>query len=118
MNSRKGAIKCRDMAALAASEMTQICVGDLPVTDESGEDVVREGPVVGPEVMARQGLDATGSNTDVTRRVPSAKKVPNQRALRDRTCREHLVVGVEPVAGPLVMNVIRIDQGDQHVGVQ
>jgi hypothetical protein len=92
MHRGKGAIKCRDVAASAAGEMTQIRVGDLSVTDEPDENVVREGHVVGPEVMARQGPDSIDSSTDVTRRVPGAKKVPNQRALRDRTCREHLVV--------------------------
>ena len=42
MNSRQTTIKRRDVSVSAAGKVTEICVSDLSVTDESNDDVVRE----------------------------------------------------------------------------
>ena len=118
MHRRQASVKRGDLAISPAGEVTEIGVGDLSVADDVDDHSGSERKVVRPELVPRQRLDPLEGDSDVAGSVTGSQQVTNQGSLRDRTGGEGLVPLAEPICRLRVMNVVRVDQGDEDVRIE
>jgi hypothetical protein len=78
VNGYQAPIERSEVRITATRKMAEIGVGDLPMTCQPDDDVARQGLIIRPEFMPRQGLDPVDCTTDVASGVAGSKEMSNE----------------------------------------
>jgi len=118
MELSQGLIERRETSGTATRQLSEVCIGDLAVADDSGGWQVRVGDIIRPEFMPWISGNATEDRAGRLRGLTFAYQKPHQAALGNGTGSEALPMAGEPRLSRRVMNMIVHHQSDQHVCIQ
>lgn len=117
----KTGIEGDESSSASSGKFGQIGVGDLAMSDNAFPVRVAEGQVVGPELVAGIGDDASedAQGRSDTKVGPAAERQPYESALCDRTGRKPCDLGsCEPLCASVICGVVREGESDEHAWVE